>query len=143
MKNQDNITVVRRLFDLYNKNSINQLHELGSLLSSEVQFHDPAVPHAKRGIEAIKHAEMGYITAFPDKKTKIDLIFATDDKVVVSWTATGKQKGPFNGFEPSHKDFKISGISIFRMMDGKIVEIWQNWDRFALLEQLGELQKVA
>ncbi len=134
---RNNINVVRRLFDFFNRNDPTNLHVLDELLAHHVQLHDPAVHDAKVGLEGMKQAEVNYFKAFPHKVTTIDDILAADDVVTVRWTVTGKHDGPFQGMAPTHRQFKISGISIYRIANGKITEIWQQWDRLGLLEQLG------
>ena len=135
---QQNETLVRRLFDeVYSKGNLSALDEI---LASNVRFSDPALPKVKEGIQALKNAENAYVKAFPGKRTKVDDIFATDDRVVVRWTSEGVHKGNLPGIEATNKPFKITGISIFRVANGKIVEITQQFDRLGLLEQIGEIQ---
>jgi steroid delta-isomerase-like uncharacterized protein len=102
-------------------------------------MHDPATPNAKEGLQAFKSSESNYEKAFPNKKIKIDDIFATEDKVVVRWTCTGTHKGNLQGLSPTNKDVKFTGISIYTISNGKITEVNQQWDRLALLEQIGEV----
>jgi predicted ester cyclase len=94
----------------------------------------------KPGPQTIKLAESVYIKAFPNKVTTIDGIIASDNQVVVRWTAKGTQKGEFEGVAPSNREFKITGISIFSIEHNKITEIWQVWDHLGLLEQIGEIR---
>ena len=139
MPSQDNTSLVRKLFECYNKNNPNQLNCFEEVLTSDVKLHDPAVSNLKPGIQGIKQAENSYITAFPNRSATIDAILTSGDQVIVRWTATGTHKGKFHGMNPTNKDFKISGISIYRISRDKISEIWQVWDHFGLLSQLGEL----
>ena len=43
----------------------------------------------------------------------------------------------FRGIAPTGRVVRWTGIRIFRIADGKIVEHWANWDDLSLLEQLG------
>lgn len=135
---QQNVTLVRRLYDdVFTKGNLSALDEL---LASNVRLMDPALPKIKEGLQSFKNAESVYNKAFPGKRVKIDDIFATDDRVVVRWTAEGTHKGSLQGIEPTNRSFKITGISIYRLANGKITEINQQFDRLGLLEQLGEVQ---
>ncbi len=135
---EQNITMTRRLFDeVYNKYNVSALDEL---VLPSVKLHDSAHTRNNSGISCLKEIETCYIKAFPNKKLKIDDIFAVEDRVVVRWTCNGVQKGPLHDIAPSNKPFTISGISIYKFANGKIAEIYQNWDRLALLEQIGEVQ---
>lgn len=137
MSAQDNIKVVRKLYDIYNKNDSKNLNALDEVIATNVQLHDPASPSAKSGLQSIKQIESSYINSFPNKSIKIDNIFGSDDYVAVKWTCKGTQKGEFRGFAPTNKAFTITGTSIYRVNDGKVTEIRQNWDRLGLLEQIG------
>lgn len=134
---QQNIALTRKLFDeVFNKENLAACDEL---FAANVKFIDPAKPHLKAGVAAVKEMETTYCKAFPKKKIKIDDIFAAEDRVVVRWTCQGVQKGELQGIAASNKPFTITGISIYRFANGKITEVCQNWDRLALLEQIGEI----
>lgn len=141
MENSANITLVRKLFDeIYSKGNLNAFEEL---FSKNLVVHDPAVPHGKEDFNAYKETENNYKRAFPNKKAKIDLIFSSDDKVVALWTCQGTHKGDLQGISASNQNFTITGISIYKLSNSKIVEVWQSWDRLGLLEQLGEIEPAA
>jgi steroid delta-isomerase-like uncharacterized protein len=136
---QQNMKVVRKLYECYNTNDPKKMSSCEELMSPNVRFHDPATPAATSGTQAVKMAENSYMMAFPNKSTTIDEIIASeDDQVVVRWHTTGTQKGQFLGMQPSNRNFNVSGISIYHFSNGKIDEIWQNWDSLGLIEQLGE-----
>lgn len=140
MDTQQMLKNVRRLFeDVYSKGNIKVCDEL---CDTNLKLNDAAVAsHFKPGVAFFKQCESEYFKAFPNKRAKIDDIFAVDDKVVVRWTCTGKHEGELQGISPTHKNFNINGISIYRFgSNGKITEVWQTWDRLNLLEQLGIIQ---
>jgi steroid delta-isomerase-like uncharacterized protein len=140
MTAQQNISLIRKLFDFYNKNDPNNLNIFDEILAPNLQFHDPAQPNTKNGLDTLKQAEKGYIKAFPNKKTSIDDIFATEDRVAVRWTSKGSQKGEFHGNAPTNQEFTISGISLYRISNNKITDIWQIWDRQGLMDQISKSQ---
>jgi len=43
----------------------------------------------------------------------------------------------FFGAPPNGKKFSVSGVSIYRVADGRIVELWGEMDFLGLLQQLG------
>lgn len=140
MPSKENTGLIRKLFEIYNKNDSNNLKAFDEVLASNVQIHDPALPKGKSGIDVIKQVEKEYIKAFPNKKMSIEDIFAADDRVAVRWTASGIQKGEFHGNAPSNRECKTSGISLYHISNGKITEISQVWDLQGLLEQIGKKQ---
>lgn len=137
---QDNVNTIRKLFEFFNKNDLNNLNACEEHVASDVQLHDPAVPNAKAGIQTLKQAESTYIKALPNKKTKIETIFGSGDQVAVNWTCSGTNKGSYQGVPATNKEIKTSGTTIYRLKNGKVTEIWQNWDSLGLMEQLGEVR---
>jgi steroid delta-isomerase-like uncharacterized protein len=86
--------------------------------------------------EAYREACVMYQTVFPDFHQTTDAIFAEGDKVVVRWTATGTQQGELLGMPASGKQVKYSGITIYRVADGKIAESWWAYDVMGLVQQI-------
>jgi len=76
-------------------------------------------------------------SAFPDMKMEIADIFAEGDRVTIRWTFQATNKGSFQKLPPSGKEVNLSCISIFRIEDNKIAEIWSNWDMLDFVQQLG------
>ena len=64
-------------------------------------------------------------------------IIAKGDKVVVRWTVHGTHTGTFYGVPPTGQVLTVSGINIWQLKDGKIVEEWASVDRLSLMQQLG------
>src|SRR6267378_1220103 len=53
------------------------------------------------------------------------------------WSCRGAHRGDLSGIAPTGKQFVISGVTVVRFTDGKIVEGWINWDALGLMQQLG------
>jgi len=49
----------------------------------------------------------------------------------------GTQKGPMGPFPASHKRMELPFIGILRLEQGKVAEIWVEWDNLNALTQLG------
>jgi len=75
--------------------------------------------------------------AFPDIHIRIDDLVAQGEKVATRWTLTGTHKGEYKGIPPTGKSINVTGMSFDHMVDGQIMEGWDNWDGLGLLEQLG------
>lgn len=69
----------------------------------------------------------------------VDMMIAEGDRVMVHWVGHGKQQGEYSGIPVTNKQVTLSGIYIFRIADGKIVEVWNLWDRVGEWQQLGVL----
>lgn len=63
--------------------------------------------------------------AFPEFEVKLDNLSVKEDRVMVRYTILGVQKGTFMGIEPTHQPMSISGIDVFRLDNGRVVEHWE------------------
>ena len=132
-----NITVIRRFFaELWNG---------GSLSAADTLLAPGHVHHVGdgdlTGPESVKQFVAGLRATFPDMRTTIEDIIAAGDKVVVRFTITGTYHGQREGFEgiagPAvGKQVSCTGIDIFRLAGGKIVERWGELDALGLQRQL-------
>lgn len=135
----NNINIIREVFDeIFAKGNIGSYSKF---VDNNIQAHCP--PSWKEihfneidGISNVKEIDEAYIKAFKMDKVEMHDIIASGDKVVVRWSCNGKHSGNFFGIEPTHKRFELTGISIYRLHHEKIVEVWQSWDMFGLLQQL-------
>jgi steroid delta-isomerase-like uncharacterized protein len=75
--------------------------------------------------------------AFPDFEVTVDDQIAEGDRVVTRWTARGTHRGEFHGIPPTGRRGAITGITIDRIANGKVVECWTNADDLGLLRLLG------
>lgn len=75
--------------------------------------------------------------AFPDFRFRILDQIAEGDKVVTRWILAGTHEGPFQGIPPGGRHVEMTGITIFRLADGKLIEGWTNEDQWGMLRQLG------
>lgn len=105
--------------------------------------HDAAQPEPQVGIEAAKANVAGYREAFPDLYLAIEAQVAEGELVTTRWTGRGTHGGELLGIAPTGKQATVTGITIDRIVDGRIVESWTNWDTLGLLQQLGVVPALA
>ena len=105
--------------------------------------YDVASPEPVRGPQGLKEQAQGYRAAFPDLQMTIEDQVAEGDRVVTRWTARGTHQGDLFGIDPTGKQATITGITIDRFSGGKIVESWDNWDTYGLMQQLGVVPQMA
>ncbi len=138
---EQNKNAVRRLFDeLWNKGNMPVAEEL---IGINYAHHDASTPDVGRGPEGEKKRVTLYRNAFPDLRLTIEDLFADGETVVARWSCRGAHKGEFNGIAPTGKQFVISGVTIARFANGKIVEGYVNWDALGLMQQLGAVPVAA
>ncbi|HWZ20624.1 MAG TPA: ester cyclase [Ktedonobacteraceae bacterium] len=107
------------------------------LLASNHVLHDPGFPEAIRGLEGFKQYYASYGSAFPGNQLTVEDYIAEGDTVVSRWTGRGTHEGDLMGIAPTGKQVTVTGISIQRIANGKIVEEWSNYDMLGMLQQLG------
>ena len=84
--------------------------------------------------ELYKQGIIETFKAFPDwTMTFVDMI-AEKDKVVLQWEADGTHTGEGMG-EPTRHQFQYVGISIARIVDGKITDFWKKDNSFQVWQQ--------
>ena len=84
-----------------------------------------------------------FATAFPDGKWTIEDMVAEGNSVAVRYTFEGTHLGPFGDIPPSKNSVKFSGISLYRMTGGMFSQIWEGYDKFDILQQLGAIPPMA
>ena len=133
MSEENKALITRVIDEMWNQRKVELADEL---YSKDFIAHDPNNPGTK-GPEGMKEIVLKYVHAFPDTQFTIDDIFAEGDKVAMRWTAKGTHDGDLDGIAPSGKPISISGVSIDRIVDGKIVEEWSAWDAMGMMQQIG------
>jgi predicted ester cyclase len=81
--------------------------------------------------------------AMPDMRFTIEELLADGDTVVARFTTRGTQTRPFQGIPATSATAAASGIAIYRLTGGKIVEQWVEYDRLGTLQQLGVIPVLA
>jgi predicted ester cyclase len=134
MSTEQNKAIVRRYREAHNTNQLDQLDEI---VATNLISHN-LLPGLPPGLQGGKMAHMGGVASFPDLQVRTEDLIAEGDKVVERWTQRGTYTGaPFMGAPVNGKSFSVSGTSIYRIANGKIVEHWGEMDILGLLQQLG------
>jgi steroid delta-isomerase-like uncharacterized protein len=90
-----------------------------------------------KGIDGNKVFTSMFLRAFPDTRMTVEQQVAEGDNVVTRWTAQGTHKGELMGIPATGKQVTITGITIDRIVAGRIVESWDEFDQFGMMQQLG------
>ena len=61
---------------------------------------------------------------------------AEDDIVCLRWSFTARHTGAGLGVAATGKEVHMTGITIVRIVGGKFVAGWQNWDMLGLMQQI-------
>ena len=118
-----NKTVVRRLVDeVLNGGHLEVVDEL---------FTPALAEAAKRWITPFR-------ASFPDVHMEVVELIAEGDKVAGRFTCSATHLGEWLGHAPTFRRFeRVDEVSIFRLRDGRIVDVWSLEDNLGRLRQLG------
>jgi steroid delta-isomerase-like uncharacterized protein len=95
--------------------------------------------HSNASLEEDQTALKGWHQAFSDIAIVPEKLIAEDDLVTVYWIALGTNTGTGNGLPATGKKVELAGITIWRIVDGKIKEEWSAFDQLSMMQQLGLL----
>jgi steroid delta-isomerase-like uncharacterized protein len=126
------------------RNTFEEVWNRGNFSVVNERFSTDYVGHSIneiQGPEGGKQFAAMMRSAFPDFHYTVKDEIAEGDKVVHRWTVRGTHEGQFQGISPTGKQVTITGISIYRIANGKIVEGWTNADMLGLMQQLGAVQE--
>jgi len=117
MSLEENKAIVRSLFEAFNKHNLALLDEL---IAPDYVDH----PRQLRGLESYKQHLSMFFKSFPDSHETIEDIIAEGDRVWIHVKGMGTHKGEYRGLAPTGKKITWGAVSIWRIVDGKIVEMW-------------------
>jgi len=135
---EENKAIARRWVDEANKGSLGTFIEL---LAPDFVYHGTGtgVPPKPLTREELEQGSRMFFAAFPDGRLTIEDTIAEGDRVVIRWTARATHKGEFEGLPATGKELTVTAIIIFRIADGKIVEMWAEIDMMSVMQQIGAI----
>lgn len=132
MSTDKNKRIVRRFYEeVLNEQKYDLLDEIAV---EDYVIHDP-LPGLGDGRAGLK--DLAQMLQALDPRYTIEDEVAEGDEVAVRWTQEGKSVGEFLGVPPSGRTYRISGIHIHGVKDGKLTEHWHVVDQLSMLQQLG------
>ncbi len=128
-------SVVLRMVDAVNTRDFEALDDV---VAPDVRRYSGATPDVKvESLEDFKAFLHQDISAVPDAVQEVNFIFSNGPLVAVHVTYKGTQTGQMGPFPASNRRLEVPFIGILRVEDGKIAEIWVEWDNLNGLAQLG------
>jgi len=134
---EDNKAIVQRFYD----EVINQrrFDVLDDLLAPH--FRGFQLPHRNQSSSRPRFREIlqEILSAFPDYHETIEDWIVAEDKIVTRWTFRGTHTGsPYFGILATGRPVIGTGIDIFRLENGKLIEHWAEVDLLGIMSQLGK-----
>jgi steroid delta-isomerase-like uncharacterized protein len=134
MTTGDNKAVVRRFFKAFAANDQAAMKEV---LAPDLAAYTHIGPGPVNR-EALLQGINGWNATFKDTHFTIEEQIGEGEKVVTRTTMKAVHSGgDFQGLAPTGKEVAVSGITINRVQDGRIVEHRVNSDFLGLMQQLG------
>jgi steroid delta-isomerase-like uncharacterized protein len=124
----------RRFTDLFSTGDLASAEEF---MSPDVVVHGTSADGEVRGLEPMLEFVAAYRSAFPDARSSVEDQVAEGDKVVTRWRAQGTHRADFGEIPATGREIDITGITIERIADDRIAEVWVVRDWLGLLRQLG------
>ncbi len=132
---EKNKTIARRLSQVWGTGDLEIVDELAS---PDLAVRFPVFPHGIRGIPAFKEMLARLRSAFVNADIQIEDEIAEGDKVVLRWSFSATHQAEFPpSVRPTGKRLKWTGISIYRIVNSKVVEERGEEDYLGILRQLG------
>jgi steroid delta-isomerase-like uncharacterized protein len=135
---ENNGRIMRRAFE--EVITLGNLDIIEEIFAGDFAGHDTT--GGKFGREEFREGVIAMLDAFSDRHVVIADQLVAGDKVATRWHAAAVHSAVFNGIPPTGRRVSMTGISIDRLVDGKIVESWEVTDDAGLLRQLGCLPGV-
>lgn len=126
-RNKDAVVRFMRLMDSHNFERLNEV------LVPDLKLHLGAANLDRTQTEDMIRK---FYLAFPDFTHTVEDVLAVDDRVVLRATDRGTHRGVFQGVAPTGRRVLYGQIAIYRMVSGRIAEIWEEADILGLMEQL-------
>lgn len=128
--------VVRRFYEIVGSGRPEDLDEV---CAPDLRGH----AGAGADLSELKASTASFLVAFPDMKPDIRELVQEDDRVSVWLMYTATHRADFAGVPASGRRVKFAAWDLMRVRDGRIQEITQYCDLFAIMSQVGALPTAA
>jgi steroid delta-isomerase-like uncharacterized protein len=128
-----NIEIITRFehaFRAADQATIDELSDPGLLDHNPAPGHEPTLAGFKDKVAEFK-------AAFPDLVEDLQDITASGDTVATRWVLSGSLRQDLMGIPASGQVIKVEGMNFYRLKDGRVTDIWTQFDGVALMRQLG------
>jgi predicted ester cyclase len=133
-------SLLRRWFDgIWNQGDIDIADQL--MAPQGILHENAAGTDALLTLTEFKAMAHLFRGAIPDVRIELTHCIESGEYAAAHLVATGTHSGPGLGFAPSGRSFRITGLVMVRVLDGRMVEGWSSFDILSLFEQLGALKR--
>ncbi|SRR5713101_5188463 len=128
-----NKAVTRRFLEEFKNGQMMQA--VDELFTADAKLHLPAegLPEGREGQKAIGQV---VFAAFPDVHVTLEDTIAEGARVAERHTARATHKGTFMGVPATGKKIYWTENHIYRLVNGRIAELWSEWSYQKLMDQI-------
>lgn len=105
--------------------------------------HAPAFAALPNGPDGFVQLVAFFRTAFPDLEITVEDLVAEGDRVAARYTVRGTHQGPLGTVPATGKAVEVQAIDLFRVVDGRVTDVWPVVDQLTLLMQIGVIPPAA
>ena len=102
--------------------------------------HGPYTDQFPQSAEGTQAFVSAFLLAFPDTKATIQKQEVVGDRVKTTLTFKGTHTGTLMTIPATGKQVTVPVIVTDKIVNGKIVETWSEWDAMEMMNQLGVKQ---
>ena len=132
---EQNKEFVKHYFEELNKGKIESI--MNETCDPEYLYYTPSTNPNPRSLQKTIEGTKMTFQACPDLNYKIENLYVDGDSVIIWFSTKGTHLGEFLGIPASGNKLYNSGILIWTLKDGKIVEERAEYDSLGLMMQLG------
>ncbi len=134
---KENKSVVRAFIEAVNQQDWVRFDEL---VAPEFVRHSSTFGQSSiRTRDQLRDYLAAEFVTFPDARETVSFMVAEEDKVAVHSHCDATQRGPMGTLLAKNRTLSADFISVYRVENGRIVEVWTEWDSLNGLIQLGHL----
>ena len=129
----DNIEIITRFeheFRAADQATIDELCDPGLVDHNPAPGHEPTLAGFKEKVAFFR-------ALFPDLEEDLQDIIASGDTVATRWVITGSLQQDFMGIPATGQAIRVEGMNFYRLKDGRVTDIWTQFDGTAMMQQLG------
>ncbi len=131
----DNIEIITRFehgFRAGDQATIDKFCDPGLVDHNRAPDHEPTLSGFKQKIA-------GFKATFPDIEEDLQDIIVSGDTVATRWVLTGSLQQEFMGIPASGQRVRVEGMNFYRLKDGRVTDIWTQFDSIGMMQQLGAI----
>lgn len=134
MSLEENRNIALRFIQVWGDGDLDMIEQLAA---SSLSVNYPIMSKTVQGSRIFRKVMENFRSAFPDSRLIADEVIAEGDKVVIRWSFSGTHQGTLLNLPASGKTVKWTGITIYRIIDRKVVEERGEEDFLGFLRQIG------